>query len=265
MSTISSIKSRLLEGEKITGCWTSLFSPVAAEIMANAGYDLAMIDLEHGPGSYLEAVSMIHAIESRSCQPIIRAPSSNQVDIKRVLDIGPNGIMVPNIRNITEALEVVKHCRYAPAGDRGAAPGFVRASGYESVGQKIENYLEFMRTDFLLIAQIESKQAVDDLEKIVAVDGIDMIFIGPADLSASLGKLGDFTSNEFKRAFARIESITLEAGKFLGTIPFAQWSAARLFADGHQLVVGGSDAVLLAKAAREDQESLSRAVSGFST
>ncbi len=230
--------------------------------MAQAGYDIAMIDLEHGAGGLLEAISMMHAVESHGCSPMIRASSSDIVDIKRVLDIGPTGIMVPNVRNAEEARSVIEHCRYAPEGDRGAAPGYMRAMGYggfEGSARNGKEYSAFMKEDFMLILQVESANAVEEIESIVSVEGIDMVFIGPADLSASLGKLGDFDSQDFQQALARIESETSRAKTSLGTIPFSNWTAVRLYQTGYQLVISGADAMLLASAAKKDLQSLETA------
>lgn len=259
MNTGHSIKQRLIKGEKLAGCWATLYNTLTADIIATAGYDFAMIDFEHGAGGYLDAIPIMQVLEGKGCPPIIRTGSSNIVDIKRALDIGPCGIMVPNVRNAAEARDVVAHCRYAPEGDRGAAPGFTRATGFGSASMSIDEYAAFMRDDFLLIVQIESKQAVEDLENIVAIDGIDMIFIGPADLSASLGKLGDFTSTVFRDAVARIESVANASEVFLGAVPFGDWSPAQQFKKGYQLVVGSSDVKLLVTAATQDHEDLERA------
>lgn len=258
----TSPKQRILAGEKLTGCWISLFSPLSAEIMAQAGYDVAMIDLEHGPGGLLEAIAMMQAVESHGCSPIIRASSSNIVDIKRVLDIGPMGIMVPNVRNAEEARSVIAHCRYAPEGDRGAAPGYMRAMGYSGFGGCARNgkeYSAFMKEDFMLILQVESANAVEEIDSIVSTEGIDMVFVGPADLSASLGNLGGFNSQDFQQAIARIESETLKAKTSLGTIPFSNWTAERLYQTGYQLVISGADAMLLASAAKKDLQALETA------
>ncbi len=193
------VKSRFKNNEKLTGCWLETFSPIASEIMAHAGYDIAMIDLEHGPGSVLDAISMMQAIQGTDCLPVIRATSSDTATIKRIMDVGPAGIMVPNVSDVEEARDVVKACRYGPAGIRGAAPPILRASGH---GKDVEGYLDWLDSEFLLIGQVESRSAVEQIDDIVAVDGIDMIFIGPTDLSASLGKLGDFASDDFKKAMS---------------------------------------------------------------
>ena len=248
-----SIKQKLNMGQRINGCWIEMFSPIAAEIMAMSGYDIAVIDLEHGPGSYLEAISMMQALANHGCSPLIRTQSADQDIIKRVLDIGPLGIMVPNIRSADDAANVVAACRYRPAGIRGAAPTVIRGTEY---GNDVDNYIRWMDSGFLLIGQIESLQAVDEIEDIANVDGLDMLFVGPTDLSASLGALGKYDSKAFIAAFEKIERCTLAAGKWLGAIPFPGWNAERLYRNGHHLVVSGADSLLLRQAALGDVETL---------
>jgi len=262
MTETRSLKKRLAVGERLNGCFISLFSPIAAEIIAATGYDIALIDMEHGPGGHMDAIAMMQAVRMRNCQPVIRTVSSSATDIKRTLDTGPSGIMVPDIRSATHARKVVAHCRYAPSGDRGAAPGFIRGSGF---GGDVGAYLSWMAQDFLLILQIESREALDNLEEIIAVDGVDMVFIGPADLSASLGSLGGFNNEQFRHAFATIEDTVKDAALAIGSITFADWSAERLFANGHQLVISNSDALLLAKAAKHDLETLKNAATSHRT
>ena len=167
------------------------------------------------------------------------------------------GIMVPNVQNTEEAQAVVSACRYGPEGIRGAAPILLRATNY---GKDIARYQEWMENDFLLIAQIESKEAVDQIEEIAAIDGIDMLFIGPIDLSASLGQLGHFESKAFIEAFEKIERAALAAGKLLGAIPFADWNAERLYENGHHLVLSGADSILLREAAEQDVADLNNAL-----
>ncbi len=221
-----------------------------------SGYDTAMIDLEHGPGSFTEAVAMMQALNCYRCAPLIRATSADPAVIKRVLDIGPLGMMVPNVRSAEEARDVVAACRYGPEGFRGAAPALLRATGY---GEHVADYQRWMAEEFLLIIQIESKEPVVDIEAIAAVDGIDMLFIGPIDLSASLGALGQFDSAEFIQAFETIEQAVLDAGKYLGAIPFADWDCERLYRNGHHLVLSGADTLLLREAAGRDVQQLRRA------
>jgi 4-hydroxy-2-oxoheptanedioate aldolase len=252
----NSIKQQLRSGARLNGCWIESFSPIAGEIMAMAGYDTAMIDLEHGPGNYLEAISIMQALQNHGCTPMIRATSTDPAVIKRILDIGPAGIMIPNIRTQAEAQQAVAACRYAPEGIRGAAPGIIRGTGY---GRDVAGYAEWMRNEFLIIGQIESTSAVDQIDGIAGVNGLDMLFIGPSDLSASLGAHGEFDSELFISAFDKIERSTLAAGKWLGTIPFPGWDANRLYGNGHTLVISGADTVLLRLSAEADVRMLQQA------
>ena len=244
-----SIKQMLRSKKRLNGCWVETFSFVAAEIMAMSGYDVAMIDLEHGAGSYLDAVSMMQAVRNHKSAPLLRVESTDPAAVKRALDIGPDGIMVPNIRTAQEARDVVAACRYGPEGIRGAAPGIIRATGY---GRDVADYLRWMQEDFLLIGQVESAQAVEEIEEIVSVDGLDMVFVGPSDLSASLGALGNFDNGVFIQAFEKIERAALAADKWLGTIVFPGWDAGRLYVNGHSLVLSGVDTLFLRQGAEAD-------------
>lgn len=243
------VKERLHAGERLHGCWIEAFSPVMTEIVAQSGYDVAMVDLEHGPGSIMDAVQQLQIIAAHECAPLIRVSSGDISVIKKAMDIGPAGLMVPNIRTAREARDIVAACRYGPDGVRGAAPSLVRASAY---GRRIDRYLESVDRGFLLIGQVESSQGAENIESIAAVDGLDMLFIGPADLSASLGALGDFTSDKFMTTFEALERAILEAGKWLGCIPFHDWDANRLYQNGHHLVLSGVDTLLLRQAAERD-------------
>ena len=258
---MNSLKRRLQGGDRLTGCWASLCSNLAAEIMARSGYDVTLIDLEHGPGGYLDAVALMQAVNSGGSAPMIRCTSSGIADIKRALDIGPAGILVPDVRNGEHAREVVAHCRYPPGGDRGAAPGFIRATGFDPGDGLAGDYERFMREAFLLAVQVESVEAVGAIDDIARTEGVDMIFVGPVDLSASLGKLGEFATDEFTRAMDHISSATLAAGKYLGGIRFADYTPRRLYRAGYHLVVSGADTVLLTRGARQDIKELADALS----
>lgn len=243
------VKRRLSAGERLHGCWIEAFSPVTTEIMAQCGYDVAMIDLEHGPGGIMDALRQLQIIAAHDTAPLIRVTSADINVIKKAMDIGPAGLMVPNIRTADEARSVVAACRYGPDGRRGAAPNLVRASAY---GRHLGPYLERVEQGFLLIGQIESVQGAANIEDIAAVEGLDMLFIGPADLSASLGALGDFASARFVDTFTAVERAILESGKWLGCIPFHDWDARRLYRNGHHLVLSGADTMLLRQAAEQD-------------
>lgn len=250
-----SLKPRLQAGERLHGCWVEAFSPVMTEIVAQSGYDIAMIDLEHGPGGVMDAVRQIQVIAGHECAPLIRVSSGDSNVIKKAMDIGPAGLMVPNIRTAREAREIVAACRYGPRGVRGAAPSLVRASAY---GRNLDRYLASVDDELLLIGQIESREGARNINEIAAVEGLDMLFIGPADLSASLGALGDFSSDEFVSTFSGLERAVLDSGRWLGCIPFHDWDARRLYKNGHHLVLSGVDTLLLRDAAEADVANLNR-------
>jgi 4-hydroxy-2-oxoheptanedioate aldolase len=208
-----------------------------------------VIDLEHGPVDYLGATALMQAMSATSTSSIIRVPWNDPVEIKRALDTGVEGIMVPSVDTVEEAQAAVAACRYPPQGLRGAAHILNRASSY---GLDSERYLRENFSELLVICQVESLDSVTNIEEIAAVDGIDMLFIGPLDLSGSAGELGNFTNPTFVDALARAEQVVGESNKLLGGIPRPDDSPLEMFARGYNLVVSSSDALLLRDAALND-------------
>lgn len=245
----NALKKKLLDGSPALSCWLHLTSPVAAEIMSLAGYDGAVIDLEHGPVDYLGATALMQAMSASSTSPIIRVPWNDPVEIKRALDTGVEGVMVPSVDTAEAAQAAVAACRYPPQGTRGAAYILNRASSY---GLDQERYLRENTRELLVICQVESLDSVSNIEEIAAVDGIDMLFIGPLDLSGDTGKLGDFADPTFVDALARAEQVIVESDKLLGGIPRPDDSPLKMFARGYNLVVSSSDVMLLRDAALKD-------------
>ncbi len=250
------LKSKFLADEKLSGCWLGMYNSVATEIIAQAGYDVGMIDLEHGPGSYVEAQNIMSALEANDCVPAIRIPFAHEAEVKKAMDLGPLAVMVPNLRSVEEAEYMVRSTRYGPKGIRGSAPRIIRATQY---GKTSADYQEFLEQEFVLMGQIETKQALEQVEDIAAVEGLDMLFVGPSDLSASLGQQGNFTSDEFLAAIERIENAAKEAGKLLGSIPLVTRTPAELYQSGYQFVISGTDTILLKTAAESDIEKIKEA------
>lgn len=243
----ATLKVRLGSGPPAVGCWLQLFSPMAAEILAQAGYDCVMIDLEHGAGSLMDAVSLMHAVQGRNCAPLMRVPFNDPVWIKRALDTGITGIMIPAISSAAEAEAAVAACRYPPRGHRGMAPTIVRASGY---GADWRGYVDKAADELLVICQVETSQAVQEAAQIAAVEGVDMLFLGPFDLSAALGRIGEPDHPEIRARIADVEQVAKANGKWLGGIPTPDRTAEALFADGYDLVLADFDVVLLRDEAR---------------
>jgi 2-keto-3-deoxy-L-rhamnonate aldolase RhmA len=247
MQQDQTFKKRLSGGPPAIGCWLELFSPMAAEIVAQAGYDCVLIDLEHGPGSYLDAISLMHAVQGRPCASLLRVAANDPVEIKRAVDIGIAGIMVPVVDSRAEAEAAVASCRYPPAGRRGVAPIIVRAADY---GADWRDYVDRANDELLIIAQIESRQAVENAAEIASVEGVDMIFLGPFDLSANLGHMGEPDHPETRAAVEAVEASVKAAGKLLGGLPTPARSAEELYEAGYNLVLADFDAALLRDGAR---------------
>ena len=246
-------KVRLKSGEPAAGCWLWLCSPMAAEIIAQAGYDCVMIDLEHGPASMRDSIGLMQAVAGRRCAPLMRVPANDPVWLKRALDTGVDGVMVPTVSNAEQAAAAVRACRYPPDGERGMAVSVVRAADY---GADWQTYLRRINEDLLVICQIETREGVERIEEIAKVDGVDMLFIGPFDLSASLGFPGEPDHPDVRKAVLKIEQAAARAGKMLGSIQTAERPAERLFADGYRLVLADGDVTLLRDAARASVDRL---------
>ena len=241
------LKRELLAGRPAFGCWLELFSPLAAEIVAQAGYDCVMIDLEHGPGSLMDAIALFHAVQGAGAAPLLRVPANDPVALKRALDIGPAGVMIPAVNARAEAEAAVAACRYAPRGVRGMAAPVVRASRY---GADWQTYVQNAHETLLVICQIESRAAVEAVEEIAAVQGVDMLFVGPFDLSANVGHLGEPDHPEVRELIAAVERAAKAAGKLLGAIPTPGRGVEDLLAAGYDLLLPDMDSLMLRDAAR---------------
>jgi 2-keto-3-deoxy-L-rhamnonate aldolase RhmA len=245
----NALKKKLLAGEPSVSCWLHLASPIAAEIIALAGYDSVVIDLEHGPVDYLGATNLMQAMGSAKTSPIIRVPWNDPVEIKRALDTGTEGIMIPSVDTPQAARDAVAACHYPPRGIRGAAHILNRASSY---GLESQRYLNEAGSELLVICQVESLKAVANIEKIAGIVGIDMLFVGPVDLSGSAGGVADFSNPAFVEARARAEAVIRESSKLLGGIPIPGDPPREMFARGYDFVVASSDVLMLRDAALDN-------------
>ena len=244
--TARSIKERLKSGEKILAGWVYGLSPVIVEVLALGGYSTLLIDQEHGPVELQTVHSLTLAAEARGAQAMVRVPSHDPNHAKRLLDLGIGTLMFPMVDSVADAEAVVAACYYPPRGRRGLATGGIRASGY---GHDTKGYLDNIPVRQMVMAQIETKGGLESVEKIAAVDGVDMLFIGPNDLSTSLGHLGQGDHPTVRAAIDHIVAAAKAKGKWLGTVPTKERDAKTLFAAGFDLVVSGSDVALLREAA----------------
>jgi len=239
-------KARLLARRPALCCLSNMASPVAAEILGHAGYDAVMIDMEHGPGDMLNTVAQLQALAGTGAAALVRVPENAAVHLKRVLDAGPDGVMVPAVSTRAEAEKAVAACRYPPQGIRGVAHPIARAANY---GVDVDRYIGETEKNLLIICQIETLAGVDNAAAIAATDGIDMIFIGPMDLSASAGRFDEPDHADVSELIERVERDVAAAGKMLGGLATAGRPAANLFNRGYRLVIDAIDIALLRDAA----------------
>ncbi|WP_419904211.1 HpcH/HpaI aldolase family protein [Kiloniella sp.] len=235
------------------GCWIDMFNPLATEIIAQAGNDCLMVDLEHGPGSVLDAIVQMQAARAYGPKVFVRVSHNSYSEIKRVLDAGADGVMVPSISSACEARDVVKACLYAPKGKRGVASTIVRGADY---GVRAMEYLETFNDEVMIICQIEDAEGVENAAEIASTDGVDMIFIGLSDLSADLGFPGQTDHPVVLEAIQKIELAVKKAGKLLGAIPTPQRQATTLYESGYDLVLDGGDIGFVVKGARAKVDEL---------
>lgn len=243
---MKNLKQRVRHGETVFGCFLSLGSALTAEIMGYAGYDWALIDLEHGAGGEREALSQMQALEATGAAAVVRVESNARQRAHRVLDLGACGVMFPRIDTAEAAREAVAAMRYPPQGVRGVAFSN-RACAF---GSSFRPYMEASLDSLLSIVQIETPEAVAHVEAIAAVDGVDVLFIGPSDLSHSLGILGQFEDPRYKDAVEKTATAAARCGKAAGILLPKPDDLEFYRARGFTFLASGSDGVLLNNAAR---------------
>ena len=239
------VKHMLNEGKKTSGAWLQIASPFTAEIMSRAGFDWLVIDMEHGPGDILALVSQIQAMSGTDTCALVRTPWNDFVTIKRILDTGAHGLLIPYVNSKEEAEAAVRACRYPPEGIRGVA-GSPRAQGF---GQNVQDYLKIANDEILLITAVETPDSVANLDGILSVEGVDGIFIGPMDLASNMGYLGQPGQPEVQEVIAGIEKKVFAAGKILATLAGTWEQAHILYKKGYQMIMLMSDGTSLAKLA----------------
>lgn len=240
------LRQRLAAGRKVFGCWIELLDPAVTEMLSMVGYDFLLVDTEHGPGDAMTVAHQLRAASASDTTVIVRVPCNDPVVMKKTLDVGAEAVMIPMVETGDEAKAAVAACRYPPRGIRGVAHTDIRGSDY---GLKGMEYLRTASDNIFVICQVESAKAVQNVEAIAAADGVDMVLIGPFDLSASLGRPAEFDDPEHKRLMARTEKAVKDAGKFLGTTPYGGHTPGELFARGYDLIVGKPDVSMLRDAA----------------
>ncbi len=246
------LKRKIKRGEAVLGCWLNLGSPLTAEMVGLAGFDWVLIDLEHGAGEEKDVLFQLQALEHTPAAALVRVESSERERIHRVLDMGAEGIMCPHVSNRAEAEAVAHGLFYPPHGHRGVAK-MVRATGF---GKNFTAYAEQARDNIVGIAQIETPSSLDHLDEIAGTDGIDVLFIGPADLTMSLGIFGQFDHPLFIDAMKATVDAANKAGKATGILLFNPDEYKRYYDAGIRVIACGADATFVADGARNMMEKL---------
>jgi len=243
---MKNIKKRIKQGEAVNGCWLNLGNALSAEIVGTAGFDWLLIDMEHGAGNEQVLLSQLQALESSNTAAFVRIESNAKPRIHRVLDFGVEGVMCPHVDTPEEARAFVNGIRYPPLGSRGIAR-MVRASGF---GRNLAEYTTNANDTIVGIAQIESPEALSHLDEIAAIDGIDVLFVGPADLSISLGIFGQFDHPLFVDGIKATIGAAQKAGKSAGILLSNPDDYNTYYNLGMRFIACGSDAGFIAEGSR---------------
>lgn len=241
------LKDKLKSNTFTIGSWITLGHTAIAEILANAGFDWLVVDLEHSTISIEQAGNLIRVIDLCGVAPLVRLTSNHPDQIKRVMDAGAHGIIVPMVNSADDALRAIAATRYAPQGNRGV--GLARAQRY---GPGFHDYLQWQSDGPVVIVQIEHRDALDQLEAVLSVPGVDGFIIGPYDLSCSMGMPGEFERPEFKEAMSRILSTGLRIGCAAGLhiVEPDQSRLRQVITEGYSFIAYSVDIRMLDVAAR---------------
>ena len=232
----NSFKQRLLAGETVIGCWCSLANPITTEVLGVAGFDWLLLDGEHSPNDVGTFIPQLMALKDSASAPIVRPASNNPVENKRLLDAGFYNILVPMVESADEARRAVAATRYPPAGIRG-----VSVSQRSNRFGTVSGYLAGINDQISVLVQIESRAGMQAAAEIAAVDGIDGVFVGPSDLAAALGHLGEPNHPATQAAIAQVFDAVASAGKPTGILTPVEADARRYLAMGATFVAVGSD------------------------
>lgn len=244
-----------LAGDRpLIGLWQALANSYTAEICARAGFDWLLIDGEHAPNTATTLLAQLQAVTPFPVEPIARVPLGEPVAIKQYLDLGYRTLLVPMVESAEQARAVVSATRFPPLGTRGVASATSRASGFGADAR----YLAEAHLKVTVIAQIESRAALAEIEEIAAVEGIDALFIGPGDLAASLGHLGHAQHPDVQAAIAKAKAAIDRAGKPAGIFALSAEDARRRIDEGFKFVSVGTDIGILSKGATALLETVRR-------
>ncbi|MFM2486023.1 2-dehydro-3-deoxyglucarate aldolase [Celerinatantimonas yamalensis] len=230
------LRDKLKARERLIGCWSALANPISTEILGMAGFDWLLLDLEHSTNEYSDLIPQLMALKTSTSAPIVRPQVNRPEVIKKLLDIGFYNFLIPYVENAEQAQLAVSATRYPPVGIRG-----VSVAHRSNLFGTLANYFADINDSISVIVQIESQQGVDHIQEIAAVNGVDGIFIGPADLSASLGHLGNPSHPDVQKVIRYVFKQASSANKSIGILAPNPDDAQRYLSWGANFVGVGSD------------------------
>jgi 4-hydroxy-2-oxoheptanedioate aldolase len=244
---VNGFKRGLTERRVQFGLWVGLANGYSTEICAGAGFDWLLLDAEHAPNTVPTLLAQLQAVAAYPVHAVVRATDASPAHLKQLLDIGAQTVLVPMVDTAEQARELVRAVRYAPEGIRGVSTQLTRAARWG----RYQDYLQRANDEVALIVQVESAAALPHVPEIVRVDGVDAIFIGPADLAASLGHRGHPEHPEVRAAVDRVIEQAASAGKAVGTLTSDETLVRAFVTAGCRFVAVGVDTALLARATVE--------------
>lgn len=239
-------KSAIQQGKPQIGLWLDMGEAITAEIAGTAGFDWLVIDGEHGPNDLRSIIDQLRALATSTAEPVVRVPTGESWIIKQLLDAGARTLLIPMVDTVSQAEALVAAMHYPPRGIRGMGAVVARASGFNT----IENYAETASDGLCLLVQAETKAALSNLDDILKVDGIDGVFIGPADLAADMGYLGKIDEVEVQQAIEGAITKIVAAGKAAGILTFNEAYNRRYLELGATFVAVGADVTEFSSAIR---------------
>lgn len=253
------LKQKILKGETLAGTFLSLGNPVVTEVIGQSGFDFVVIDQEHGVGNEQDTLHQLQALEAGTAAAVVRVESCERQRVHRVLDMGAEGIMFPRIHTVEEARRAVSALYYPPTGVRGVAK-LVRASAY---GQDFNEYLSRQKEDIVGIIQVETREILDCVEEVAALEGVDVLFVGPMDLSMALGVFGQFEHPEFLKALDVTARAARNAGKVCGILLPSPAYLPVWYEKGYRFFTGGGDLGFISNGAGNMAKSLHDLLAGM--
>ncbi len=243
---INLLKRRLAQGEALHGCWIGMADAYAAEIASTAGFDWLLIDGEHAPNDLRSTMAQLQLVQASPSLPIVRLPDSDPAKIKQALDIGAQSLLIPMVESADEADLILRATRYPPQGFRGVGASMARASRFSAVA----DYLTTANDQICLILQVESRAGLAAMDAMLAMDGVDGVFIGPSDLAADMGHLGNAAHPDVRAAVLTALRRIRAAGKAAGVLATDPTFAADCRAAGANFIGIGIDVLVYAGAMR---------------